>query len=182
MAADSWRASSPTCVQTTVSTQEKADFVRNLGADIVVNRMVDDLAAAMKEHPVDVALDCVGGPELGPCLEQMANGGRWIVIATLGGAMTEINMNSFFRRGIKLIGSTLRSRSSEMKAEILAELERILWPSFSSGAIRSVIYKTLPISRAEEAHAILQRRENLGKVVLTGKPSGATDDSSARSS
>jgi NADPH2:quinone reductase len=96
--------------------------------------------------------------------------------------MAEINMNSFFRRGIKLIGSTLRSRSSEMKAEILAALEKILWPSFSSGAIRPVIYKTLPISRAEEAHAILQRRENLGKVVLTVKPGGVTDDSSARSS
>jgi NADPH2:quinone reductase len=53
-------------VMTTVSTREKADFVSNLGADIVVNRMVDDLAAAMKEHPVDVALDCVGGPGLEP--------------------------------------------------------------------------------------------------------------------
>lgn len=169
-------------VMTTVSTAEKADFVRTLGADIVINRTVDDLATAMEEHPVDVALDCVGGPGLGPCLEKMAIGGRWIVIATLGGAMAEINMNSFFRRGIKLIGSTLRSRSSEMKAEILTELERILWPSFSSGAIRPVIYRTVPIVRAEEAHAILQRRENLGKVVLTVKPGGVTDDSSARSS
>ena len=54
-----------------------------------------------------------------------------------------------------------------MKAEILAALERELWPAFSSGAIRPVVYATLPMTRAEEAHAILQRRENLGKVVLT---------------
>ena len=87
----------------------------------------------------------------------------------LGGAMAEINMDTFFRRGIKLIGSTLRSRSSEMKAEILADLERNLWQSFSSGEIKPVIYKTLPITQAEEAHAILQRRENIGKVVLTFK-------------
>ena len=78
-------------------------------------------------------------------------------------------MNAFFRRGIKLIGSTLRSRSSEMKAEILASLERTLWESFSSGAVRPVIYKTLPITEAEEAHAILRRRENIGKVVLAIK-------------
>jgi NADPH2:quinone reductase len=154
-------------VMTTVSTDEKARFVRRLGAEIVVNRTVDDLGKALDEHPVDLALDCISGPELGRCVEKMAIGGRWIVIATVGGAMTEINMNTFFRRGIKLIGSTLRSRSSQTKAEILAGLERTLWPSFSSGAIKPVIYKTLPITQAEEAHAILQRRENLGKVVLT---------------
>ena len=89
------------------------------------------------------------------------------MIATLGGAMTEIDMNTFFRRGIKLIGSTLRSRPPQMKGEILAALERTLWPSFSSGAIRPVIYRTLPVTQAEEAHAILQRWENIGKVVLT---------------
>ena len=154
-------------VMTTVSTVEKAEFVRSLGADIVINRTVDDLGAVMDEHPVDIALDCISGPELGRCIEKMAIGGRWIVIATLGGAMTEVNVNTLFRRGIKLIGSTLRSRPPEMKAEILAGLERTLWQSFSSGAIKPVIYKTLPISQAEEAHAILQRRENLGKVVLT---------------
>jgi len=154
-------------VMATVSTEEKAEFVRSLGADIVINRTVDDLGAAMDEHSVDIALDCISGPKLGQCIEKMAIGGRWIVIATLGGAMTEINMNAFFRRGIKLIGSTLRSRSPEMKAKILASLERTLWQMFSSGAIKPVIYKTLPITQAEEAHAILQRRENIGKVVLT---------------
>jgi NADPH2:quinone reductase len=151
---------------TTVSTQQKAEFVRSLGADIVVNRTVDDLGAAMEEHPVDIALDCISGPKLGQRIGKMAAGGRWIVIATLGGAMTEIDMNTFFRRGIKLIGSTLRSRPSAMKAEILACLERTVWQSFSSGTIKPVIYKTLPITKTEEAHAILRRRENIGKVVL----------------
>ncbi|NLS95252.1 MAG: NAD(P)H-quinone oxidoreductase [Planctomycetaceae bacterium] len=154
-------------VMTTVSTQEKAEFVRRLGADVVVNRTVDDLGAAMEQHPVDIALDCISGPGLGQCIGKMAIGGRWIVIATLGGPMTEIDMDIFFRRGIKLIGSTLRSRSSAMKAEILTGLERTLWQSFSSGTIKPVIYKALPITEAEEAHAILQRRENIGKVVLT---------------
>jgi len=97
----------------------------------------------------------------------MARGGRWIIIATLGGRTATLNVNDFFRRGVKLIGSTLRSRTSEMKAEILAGLERQLWPSLSSRQIRSVIHKTLPITQAEEAHAILERNENIGKVVLT---------------
>jgi NADPH2:quinone reductase len=159
-------------VMTTVSTEEKAEFVRRLGADVVVNRTVDDLAAAMEEHAVDIALDCISGPALGQCIEKMAIGGRWIVIATLGGALAEINMNTFFRRGLKLIGSTLRSRPSQMKTEILAGLERTLWPSFSSGTLKPVIYKTLPITEADQAHAILQRRENIGKVVLTVRRNG----------
>jgi NADPH2:quinone reductase len=154
-------------VMTTVSTEKKAGFVRELGADYVINRSTEDLSAAMEEHPVDIALDCVCGPEMGRYVEKMAIGGRWIVIATLGGPMTELNMNLFFRRGLRLIGSTLRSRSSEMKGEILAGLERVLWEAFSSRKIRPVIYASLPITQAEEAHAILERRENLGKVVLT---------------
>jgi NADPH2:quinone reductase len=154
-------------VMTTVSSEEKAAFVRTLGADVVVNRTRDDLAEAMDRYPVDIALDCIGGPGLGQCIAKMAPGGRWIVIATLGGALAEIDANTLFRRGLRLIGSTLRSRPQEMKVEIMAALERLLWKSFSSGAIRPVIYRTLPISQAEEAHSILERRENIGKVVLT---------------
>ena len=158
-------------VITTVGTAEKAEFVRRLGADVVVNRAMDDLGAVMEDHPVDIALDCIGGPGLGGCIEKMAIGGRWIVIATLGGALTQLDMNTFFRRGLRLIGSTLRSRPPEMKAEILAGLEKILWPAFASGRIKPVIHETLPMTHAEDAHAILERRENIGKVVLT--PPGA---------
>ena len=154
-------------VMTTVGSEEKVEFVRRLGADIIVNRKREELSAVMEKHPVAIALDCVGGPGLGRCIEKMAPGGRWIVIATMGGAKTELDMNLFFRRGFKLIGSTLRSRTSAMKANILSELEERVWPCFSSGAIKPVIYKVLPIAQAEEAHAILQNRENLGKVVLT---------------
>ena len=154
-------------VVTTVGSEDKAEFVRKLGADIIINRRQENIAAVMAKHPADIAMDCVAGANLGPCLETMARGGRWIVIATLGGSKSELNMTDFFKRGVKLIGSTLRSRTSEMKAEILAGLEKQLWPSFSSGRIKVLIHKTLPVTKAEEAHAILQGQENLGKVVLT---------------
>ena len=154
-------------VMTTVGTAAKAEFVRGLGADIVVVRATDDLGAALDAHPVDLALDCVGGADLGRYVTKLAVGGRWIVIATLGGATTELDANLFFRRGLRLIGSTLRSRPPEMKATILAGLERLVWPALESGAIKAIIHATLPMTQAEAAHAILQRRENLGKVVLT---------------
>ena len=70
-------------------------------------------------------------------------------------------------RNVRIIGSTLRSRTPEVKAQILAELVKNVFPKIEKGLIRPTIYKTLPIEKAEEAHAILQRGENVGKVVLT---------------
>lgn len=155
-------------VVTTVGTEEKAQYVRSIGADVVVNHRTEDLGAILDQHPVNIAMDCVAGATLGANVLRMAPGGRWIVIATLAGAKTEIDMNAFFRRGLKLIGSTLRSRTSEVKAQILSELESLLWKEFSTGKLRPAIYKTLPLStHAEEAHAILEKNENIGKVVLT---------------
>ena len=99
----------------------------------------------------------------------MKHNGRWVIIATLGGAISEINMNEFFRRGTRLIGSTLRSRSNALKGEIMAALEKQVWPAFSEGRLKPCLHAVLPISEAEQAHDILQRRQNLGKVVLTVK-------------
>ncbi|MDD4538995.1 MAG: NAD(P)H-quinone oxidoreductase [Lentisphaeria bacterium] len=156
-------------VVTTVGSDEKAAFVRTLGADVVINRKKEDIAAVLAQHPVDVAMDSVAGPHLGACLATMARGGRWIIISTLGGAMCEIDIRDFFRRGVYLIGSTLRSRSSEMKAQILDSLRDQVWSGFTSGKIKVVIHQTLPITQAEAAHAILEKQENLGKVVLVVK-------------
>jgi NADPH2:quinone reductase len=156
-----------TKVVTTVSSEEKAAFVKALGADVIINRKQEDIATVLADHPVDVAMDPVAGPGLGGCLKTVAHGARWIVIATLGGITSELDMLDYFKRGVKLIGSTLRSRTSEMKAEILAGLEKTYWPDFTSGKVKILIHQTLPMQDAEAAHAILQKSENLGKVVLT---------------
>ncbi|MEK6793188.1 MAG: NAD(P)H-quinone oxidoreductase [Spirochaetota bacterium] len=156
-------------VVTTVGSEEKANFVRELGADVIINRKKETIAQVLAQHPVDIAMDCVAGADLGACLGTMARGGRWIVIATLGGPMSELNMTDLFKRGIRIIGSTLRSRTAEMKANILSELETKLWGKFSSGEFKSIVHMTLPMTRAEEAHGVLEKQRNLGKVVLTLK-------------
>ena len=66
-------------------------------------------------------------------------------------------------------GATLRSRTPEVKAQILAELVEKVFPKIETGEVKPTIYKVLPITEAEEAHAILQRGENVGKVVLEVK-------------
>lgn len=153
-------------VITTVSSDEKARAVRQYGANIVVNRKTDDLGKVLDENPPDIVLDCVGGADLGRHIEKMAVGGRWILVATLGGEHADIPLRPILKRGLRLVGSTLRSRTPEMKAQILRALEEKLWPKIESGLILPFVYRTLPIAKAEEAHAILQRNENIGKVVL----------------
>lgn len=91
------------------------------------------------------------------------------MIAALAGQKTEIDLKNIYVRNVRIIGSTLRSRTPEMKADILASLVRDVFPKIEAGLIKPTIYKTLPIPGAEEAHAILQRGENIGKVVLEVK-------------
>ncbi len=153
-------------VVTSVGTDDKAAFVRSLGADDAVNRKTENPALLFERNEVHVALDCVGGSVLGENIGRMAPGGRWILISTLGGETADIPLRPILKRGIMLKGSTLRSRSNEMKAQILADLERELWPAFESGTLRPVIHAVLPVAEARQAHEILSSGKNTGKVVL----------------
>jgi NADPH:quinone reductase len=159
-------------VITSVLSDEIAASISHLKADVVINSTKQNVAEVLKEQleagqPVNLAIDCLSGEMLGECIPFVARNGRWIVIATLAGEYTTIPLRPFFTRGIRIIGSTLRSRPPEVKALILAELVEKVWPRVERGEVRPTIYKVLPITQAEDAHAILQRGENVGKVVMT---------------
>ena len=167
MAAIQFAKSRGAKVITTVGSPAKAEFVRSLGADVVIDRRSEDIRQVLAADPPDIALDCVGGKLMGECLKSMKFGGRWIMIASLAGGMTEIDLEIVWRKRLKLIGSTLRSRTSEEKGRILRGLEGELWPLFSARRLRSHIHAAFPIGEVEKAHAVLRRAENVGKVVLT---------------
>ena len=161
-------------VITTVISDEAAKSITNLGADLIVNTKKEDIHAVLRAErdagrPLDLAIDCLGGDFQGECLQYMRYGGRWIMIATLAGDNTTVNLKELYKLNVRLIGSTLRSKSPEFKAMLLAELVRDVWPKIEAGQIKPTIYKILPITAAEEAHGILQRCENVGKVVLKVK-------------
>lgn len=158
-------------VITTVSTEEKAERIKYLKADRVVVTTKEDLSQALKEelvkgNGVDVAIDCLGGETMGKCLRYLSHGARWIMIAALAGQKTEIDLKNVYVRNVRIIGSTLRSRTPEGKAQILAELVKNVWGKVEDGEIKPTIYKILPITKAEEAHDILYKSKNVGKVVL----------------
>ena len=154
-------------VITTVGSEDKADFVKKLGADIAVNYKKEDILSVLEANPPSVALDCIGGANMGKCIQQMVFKGRWIMIASMGGAETQINLENIWRKRIKLIGSTLRSRTTEEKSRIMKALHDELIPLFVSKKLVSNIHAVYPIQQVEEAHAVLRRSENIGKVVLT---------------
>lgn len=158
-------------VITTVIEDSVIDRIEHLGADRVVNSRKEDIVKVLEEerdagHPIDVAIDCLGGSIQGKCLQYMRYGGRWIMIATLAGDITEVDLKKLYVLNVRLIGSTLRSKKPEFKAKLLATLVKDVWPKIDTGEVRPTIYKVLPITEAEAAHAILQRGENVGKVVL----------------
>ena len=158
-------------VITSVLDDEKAESIKPLGADIIINTSRESTADVLKKElaegrPVNVAIDCLGGTGMGDCLPYLAHGARWIMIAALAGQLTQIDLKNIYVRNVRIIGSTLRSRTPAFKAQLLADLVEKVWPKVATGEIRPTIYKILPITEAEEAHAILERGENVGKVVL----------------
>lgn len=158
-------------VITTVLSKEIAQNIGHLGADRVVvsteENIVDVLQEELKNgHGVDVAIDCLGGEIMGKCIHFLNHGARWIMIAALAGTKTEIDLKNVYVRNVRIIGSTLRSRTPKVKAEILAGIVRDVYPKIEAGEVKPTIYKVLPITEAEAAHDILYRGENIGKVVL----------------
>ena len=157
---------------TSVLSDEIAEKIKPLGADVIINsttQCVEDILKAEEENgtPVNVSMDCLCGETLGKSLPYMARGGYWIVISTLAGIETTVLLRPLLTKGLHLVGSMLRNRTPEFKAYILSELVKNVWPKIESGVIKPSIHKVLPIEQTEEAHAILERGENIGKVVLT---------------
>jgi len=158
-------------VITTVRGKDAADAIAPLGADIVVDTTVTDIRDVLKEQialgtPVSVCIDCLGGENMGSCLPYLAHGARWIMIAALAGTLTEIDLKNIYVRNVRIIGSTLRSRTPAFKAELIAKLVKNVWPMVEDGKLPSSIYGIYPITEADLAQQIMQRGGHRGKLVL----------------
>ena len=157
-----------------ITTVRGADAVRaisHLGADIIVDTRAEDLAEVLETQlkqgrGVDIAVDCLGGENMGRCLRFLNHGARWIMIAAVAGETTQIDLKNIYMRTIRIIGSTLRSRSHAQKAAIMAALEQNVWGKVASGQIRPTVYRIFSMRDAEQAQAVMQRGENVGKIVL----------------
>lgn len=155
----------------TAGSDEKCRACVALGADRGINYRTEDFVAVVKEatggRGVDVILDMVAGEYVDRELKVLADDGRLVLIALLGGAKSTLGMGDILRRRLTITGSTLRPRPIEFKGTVAAALRERIWPLLDSGKIKPVIYKTFALENAAGAHALMESSEHIGKIVLT---------------
>lgn len=158
-------------VLATAGSEEKCRACESLGAVRGINYKTDDFVAVVQDvtaqRGVDVVLDMVAGDYTNRELNCLAEDGRLVIIALLGGAKSTLDMSAIMRRRLTLTGSTLRARPVEFKQAIAQNLLHTIWPLIAAGKIKPVIYKTFRFEDAAQAHALMESGEHIGKIVLT---------------
>ncbi|USD20397.1 NAD(P)H-quinone oxidoreductase [Microbulbifer variabilis] len=155
----------------TAGSAEKCVACVQLGAEQAINYREEDFVQAVKEatsgHGADVILDMVGGSYIDRNIQVAANDGRIVNIAYLQGARVEVNMLPVMLKRLSLTGSTLRPRSTQVKASIAHSLESQVWPLIETGKIHPQIAARFPLEEVAEAHRLLESGKIVGKIVLT---------------
>ncbi|MET8816327.1 NAD(P)H-quinone oxidoreductase [Streptomyces sp. NPDC004549] len=153
-------------VVTTVGGPGKAARARELGADVTIDYRAQDFT----EHgPYDVVLDVVGGSYLERNVRSLAPDGRLVVIGLQDGLEANLNLAELVFKRASVHGTTLRTRSKEQKAEIVAEVRDQVWPMIESGAVQLVVDRRLPMSQAAEAHRLMEEGGHIGKILLVNE-------------
>ena len=155
----------------TAGTDEKCDACIKLGADLAINYKTQDFVEEIKKATdgkgVNVILDMVTGDYIPREIECLADDGRIVIIAVMGGTKAEVNTGQILRRRLTITGSTLRPRPAAFKKQITEQLHARIWPLLDAGELKPVIYKTFSLDQASEAHRLMESSEHVGKIVLT---------------
>ncbi|MGH9090656.1 MAG: zinc-binding dehydrogenase [Acidimicrobiales bacterium] len=139
----------------------RREGVAGLGAAAVV-----DPAGVAAHGPYDVVLELVGAPSLDAALGALAPGGRVVVIGVGGGSRMELDLFRLMAARARIAGSTLRSRSREEKAAVVAAVEAHVLPLLAEGRVRVPVCGTFPMAEAAAAYERFGQGSKLGKVVL----------------
>lgn len=153
----------------TAGNAEKCAACEKLGAH-AINYREQDFVEEVKQHTngrgVDVILDMVAGDYVARELGLLAEEGRLVFIATLGGKKADIDALLIMLRRLTVTGSTLRARSIPFKAALARQLHKHVWPLLESGKVRPVIHQVFPAREAAKAHALMESSEHIGKIML----------------
>jgi len=157
-------------VVATAGGAEKVAALRQLGVWRAIDRHSEDFVAVILEETqgrgVDVVLDNVGGEYVARNLSVLASGGRHVSLSFMQGAKIELDLQQVMRKGLILTSSTLRPKSAAEKARLAQCISKHLLPLIAVGKIAPVVYHTVPLAQAADAHRILEANANIGKVLL----------------
>ncbi len=156
-------------VVATVGSQEKAHLVRSLGADEAVvyreQRFAEVIAARGKG--VDIILDFVGQAYWDDNISSLAPGGRLIIVGTLSGAVTDVNLGLLLQKRLTIRGTALRSRPLEDRMQLMQKFISHALPSLADGRLKPVVDVAFEFGQVAKAHEYLARDRARGKVLLT---------------
>ena len=152
----------------TAGSEEKVEFCIDLGSNAGTVRLENSFKSFKDHCPsgLDIILDPVGANYFEENLNNLAIDGRLIIIGILGGVNGKINIGNLLMKRQKIIGSTIRSRSIEVKGKVMNALYENIWDHFEKKIIKPIIYKKLPIREADQAHKIMENNNNIGKIIL----------------
>jgi len=158
-------------VYTTVGSEEKCRSCEALGATKAINYKTENFAVVIdqltKGKGVDVILDMIGGDYTPGNIQSLAMEGRLVVINTMKGNNTQVDLGRVMTKRLTITGSTLRSRDAEFKGKIAQNLQKNIWPLLASGTIKPVIYTTFKAEDAAKAHELMESSSHIGKIMLS---------------
>ncbi|MCU0765490.1 MAG: NAD(P)H-quinone oxidoreductase [Burkholderiaceae bacterium] len=171
-------------VLATAGSEEKCRACVELGAARAINYRREDFVAVAQEFTagrgVDVILDMVAGDYVPREMQCLADDGRLVIIALLGGGKASVDLGAILRRRLVITGSTLRPRPVQFKGAIARRLLSVAWPLIEAGRIRPVLFRVFPLGEAAAAHTLMESGLHVGKIVLEVderagvKPAGRT--------
>jgi len=152
----------------TAGSEKKISFCKNLGAEHSINYNRSDFAQVVTKQfgGADVVLDISGADYLESNIDILKSKGRLIFIAILSGNRAEIDIGKVLSKRLRLIGSTLRSRSEEEKTSIINSFKEKFWPELLGKKIKPIIDTIYPIQNIDEAHERLRQNSTIGKIVI----------------
>ncbi len=155
-------------VFTTAGSAEKLSLCTQLGADVGINYRHEDFVAVLKESGgADVILDNMGAKYLARNVDALATEGRLVIIGMQGGIKAELDIARLLGKRGTVHATSLRSRPTEDKALICADVVENVWPLVADGQVVPIIHATLPLEQVAEAHRLIDSGDHTGKILLT---------------
>lgn len=153
-------------IYTTAGSDEKCRWCESLGATKAINYKTQDFETVLKDAGIDVILDMTGGDFTSKNLRLLRADGRLVLINAMRGREATIDLSEVMSRRLVITGSMLKPRSPAFKAQLIAEVEKQVWPLIARGALRPLIYARFPLEKAAEAQRLMESNEHRGKILL----------------
>jgi len=159
----------------TSRTEDKLDRCKDLGLDagIVVtdaNDFAERVVAATQDRGADVILDLVGGAYFDQSLKSLASQGRHILVGLTSGRTAQFDLGVALQKRARIIGTVLRPRTLEEKAEATGKFADEVLPLFDSQRLKPNLDRVFPADDVIKAYEYLESNVSFGKVVLQLPP------------